>query len=456
MLFSILLRVIWADIRDYREEFDLTGWATTVDAMASLDGCVFTPSLQPLNKEALKENLAFAQAKAFLPMETRTQKLSLGLYHLLRDLCHSGVMTVPDVQSRNKIVLLAIVWIYVLLARILSRSWLFSIGAGAVMLSRGSFISSIGVVSPALLLGFCHAASLLALAHTFRSGSRLALFCYVFFSSLGIVFDPKMLLLNLGLPVFILLSAGFHKFVGRKVIAKGGLNKPEIPSPRSRSVFRKLIDLLDKIYGQTLGDPKEDLEGERARLEEPLRDAGTAFFGGRLFRPSKMRYSIIFETGEWKTFFFAGLVTLVLSFFVLHLSALWLPHVSSPIEIIDAVFGDLSITAGLGSTLALLGKTDIHLLVSFLLIVAVIFQPKKTILSANRPFSTLLLIQFFVLMCSQAYQAEDRLLLAASISGQPVPSGIRNPVAFFEPTLLAIGLVSVRVLLRSVRQRAMR
>ena len=463
LLFSILMRVIWVNLRDYDLEITPIAWTSLLLVQASDSQCSYQPPLQNLATGGgiLSEVVANPINPSFV---------SPGFFYLAILACKEKGIDGQKIREWNQWAVVATAWVLVLLARILSKSWLFALMTGAVVLSRGAFIGRAGLIGFESILAFLFASSMLALAHFLRSGSRKMLILFGLAGLLGGLFDPVFLLLPFGFGVFILLSFSFHQYVSpsfRRYIqkkSKGQYGNARVRKDRkhlrNKPIFSKLLVWLDSIYAFTLGESILEVRSHRESRSSTV-PVGHNFLGGSLFAPSDVKYSKVFESWGWLQI--ASVCFAVCVIGIVCLGSLY-SHLIQDTSYVNALLTGLEVNR-LGMNFPSLEQPfsawqlaldflDLHLLASLIMVALVIIQPKHTIMEANRPFNVFLLYLLLAIASYSSFRDGTSLsILQASISGQPVSSGGLSTIAWMEPTILALGVISLRVLLRSIRER---
>lgn len=154
LLFMILMRLVWMDMRSYV--------------------IVYAPE----NHSSVADGAACQKESWAGPSETSGRPNwgnSLLYRTLLKQSCRGGIFSEGSFVRYNQGLLVLTVLACMIVARILTRSWIIALVVGLALFSRGRLIASSGQISGDHMIMFGLSLWAMFMAHWIRSGSRLIL-----------------------------------------------------------------------------------------------------------------------------------------------------------------------------------------------------------------------------------------------------------------------------------------
>ncbi|MBC7662134.1 MAG: hypothetical protein H7249_20755 [Chitinophagaceae bacterium] len=166
LLFMILMRLVWMDMRSYVIVYAPENHRTIVDGAACQKESWFGPSDGNQGRPGWGSSLMYRL--------------------MLKQSCRTGVFSEGSFVRYNQGFLVVTVIACMIFARIVTRSWVIALIVGLALFSRGRLIASSGLISGDHLLMFGVSVWAMFMAHWIRSGSRLILGA-LFFSILWLM-----------------------------------------------------------------------------------------------------------------------------------------------------------------------------------------------------------------------------------------------------------------------------
>ena len=297
ILFVIQMRLVWMQLREFRVQNSprtemsmdfLDQFRGSACLRSSVLGMptVSAPQLPRVNKELQNSQSA--------SISTLTQ--SPGVTALLGWFFCDGERVSDQTWIKvNQWIYVSAVVLAALAARILGRSWTLALFAAATLMTRGSLLTGIGDFGGDnyVMLGFT--AWFAATVHFLRSGSIAAFVACAASVILGGLFDPSLLVVGLGLPIFI----------GAAFIMRVSLVRPLLLQVRNRmrgmrqraAWARKYVlaapirptEAGDNFFWSSLAATRRFVGLETPRDGEPI-SWRSRYERGSLFRPAEVPF----------------------------------------------------------------------------------------------------------------------------------------------------------------------
>ncbi len=207
----ILMRLVWMDLRSYVVTFS----PQNRYALEQSEPCA----------RALEPGLALKLGENLLP---RPGWAHAWAYHSIMKLsCRNGIFSVGGFVRYNQGLLITTVLLLVLLARIVTRSWILGLIVAVALLSRGRLIAALGQIGADQLIGLGLALWGLTFAHWVRSGSYLMLALNYACILWLVPLEPSMLFLAGVLPLLMTKLGSFVFAPGQEEAKEEGA-KPAV------------------------------------------------------------------------------------------------------------------------------------------------------------------------------------------------------------------------------------
>ncbi len=240
ILFMILMRLVWMDIRTYPPFYPPQNRVMVAESQRS-DGCI--------------RSFDIRQKQALVRSEEWVSRPSWGGSFLYKAIVHASCRSQSfDEQvfiRYNQGFLIATVFFAALLTRLLTSSWIVALLVAVALLSRGRLIASNGNVSPELAMSALLMLWAACLAHWLRSGSSLILLGSSAIAGILASLEPSFLPL-----VFVIillygllrrsLQSNLDEAVGTNTSPEGHILKPLsggigrlLQRPELRALLRK-------------------------------------------------------------------------------------------------------------------------------------------------------------------------------------------------------------------------
>ena len=203
LLTMILARLVWMQLRSYANGVDpvvaeiLTETSQGDPSCGdSIDQLSLLPSLGHSEVGSIFENPAPAYG------------------FLTRQACALNKLDVGQLSRLNQWVYCLTTFFYVLGSRFLTGSWTLSLTIGTMLLSRGSLLASLGILSTNHFAALGLSTIFASLTHHLRTGAKLSLVGTAFSYLSGTLFDPQFVAVGFGIGgAFLIMHWQRHNLV---------------------------------------------------------------------------------------------------------------------------------------------------------------------------------------------------------------------------------------------------
>ena len=452
LLVMILMRLVWMQLRTY---------PTFVEprALISLDvwhrlsglGCASERRLGEVAKQPPEDRLYLEAALDWMA--------SPGFAVVGLASCGVNSLELRKAIQVNEWILAATVMVAALMTRFITSSWTMALIVGAMLLSRGRLLADIGMVSadyPAMLLVTTWLA---ASAHFLRTGALVSLAAAVVAAVLAALFDKSMVVLALAMPILLFVGFAYRRRLARPVIR------------RLRGTRRRLRELTPR--GGPVWPAGDEVESGFGRFARSLRWV----FG--------MEFPPLDAEGRWRPSYARGSLfrTINVPFLLwaywrrrwLKLACLWFGVFAVTLGLLVLVgfvlggpadgTGLLRLAHGFGATLeradfrtawasAFRPRVDLHLAISFLILLLCAFQSPAAGLSSFLECTWLVLVVALLLAGSAFLADAADLSIRHGLALRGITAPLiavlepRRVLLWLEPALLSLGVAGIYNLMK--------
>ncbi len=457
LLGMIFMRLIWMQLRAYAYDQD----SRAVMAMEFLaerldDRCQYARLFTAPSSTAAAEGSA--EVRVVRGMLTSIGMAFEGLF-----LCRQDWLEERAAARVNQWVFTGTVLAATLMARFIGGNWTVALIVATMLMSRGRLLGGLGVVSADGMIAFSVTAWMASAAHFLRTGATASLLALALLLWLGTTFDRSLTALALAPPMLLAMGYVWRRKLAKPVIrrfrgaqeqrgshlgpvARGALGTESVDNARAR-----LIATARWMLGLEFPPP--------VALSEALPDYGR----GGLFRTIRMPFLLwVYTRRRWLKF---GVVFAACGVVAIFLALALFAWVAAPLA-----FGDLGIfREALQFSLAPawyqtwldvgLSRFDLHLTASVVVILVCGIQSPAAGLAGYLELAWLAVASFLAVaaaaLLADVVDAELVLRLGRErrATALMMDLGARSVVAWFEPTLLALGAVGVYNLMKVLDTR---
>jgi hypothetical protein len=463
LLGMILMRLIWMQLRVYPPEFEHRAVASLAVGASLVDG-----GCAGGLPDSLQTSMLFSPT-----VDARDVNLlapAIAVTGVL--LCRFDQVDAKAFVRVNQFLFCATILCAVMLARFVTSSWMLALIVAAMLFSRGMLLADIGAVSSAYMLMFLLMLAAAAFAHFFRTGSRVtALVATAALAAAGLV-DRALWFVPL-VPLFLLCTGWlltrdlfaarlrqYQQGWGQSSVRAAALSSLKAPQGADQADFGTQFARLAGTFRWFFGMEFEGPEGEQARGGRKGRDERA----GGLFKVLGISWlEWIYSNRRWlklaTLLLVATMAALLVDYAFGRAVAGWgahgyLTHLFPVSELLTVFSGHSEVL--MWSQLA---RVDMHLIVSFFIMVLCAVQQPRTGLPGFFELAVLLTLLITgvavsgILTDIAEYRwAVDHYKLG---SAKPLDAvyGIRTWLQWVEPLILTMGVVGFYNLMKVLDTR---
>lgn len=444
LIVMILMRLVWMQLRTYDLVMDDDAMLTIFALTES-----YPEACAQSNASDHKQAKVIREVPVNVPLsKTSSWFVSLGLaaYAYLWG-CSEGTLELERLLRSNQWIFVAVVAVATLMVRIVTASWVVSLVASVVLLSRGRMISGISEINTNLILSLIVTVWFMWCTHFFRSGSRGSLIAAMATAVIGSFFEAGLVFLTCSVPLLLVLGYFFRRYFSEPILLRFQAEKERISAMVRRGKLRSyegsvILGAISLVVRKILGEEEPQ---PRSYRKSPV-DLSSGSLLGTMSVPFALW---AFQFRRWWRISLAWFAVGALAIIVAGGSKL------ATLAVFDELFvGSYDVREaivqinGFGAqwlklfSLRIGSFIDLHVGVSFAVIIFCAFQsPAKGLISFWE--SSWLLIATFVTVClgSACFELVDLALLNSLIQKEFDILSRTSAVALAcEPTILALGV----------------
>lgn len=414
LLVMALMRLIWIQLREYPPEL-VPRSAIAIESLSlkSLPNCKLG-QLKDKEGRHLSSSLEEAQ---------RSWLLSPGFALLAKESCKKAVFHHRSFVTLNQNMLALTVFLAVVASRFLTGGWMMPLVIAVALLSRGRMITSIGTISPDLLVTCLTTLYSLFMIHFIRTGWKASIGLSLVASFLLGAAEPSLYTVSIAIPIII----AFWRAVFLAPASHDG--ELGLEQYRSNSLFSLWGRLRTRLGMHRFSEFYQGSEEEQARP----------------FTPLTMPFScwILFH----KRWLFLGLVSLVCGIIILYTGG----RVSGLFPLLSTFRPESILIGPLNAPVmtwvtALRSPLDIDLICAIASISIGIISPRDKCLPGYTDVcASIAMLLGIVILGSFFFDLLDINYLKELSSHRVWIEGFRAPKIFiwFEPILITLGILGV-------------